>query len=53
MKTKEFKKLLKEKQPSEIISDYMTCKIYLTERQLAKVCELGNHHGGCAFKSIK
>lgn len=53
MKAKEFKKLIKEKQPNQIISDYMTCKIYLTEKQLNKVCELGNHHGGCAFKCSK
>ena len=53
MKAKDFKKALKEMKPDDIKSLYMTCKIYLTDKQLSKVCELGNHHGGCAFKYSK
>lgn len=53
MKSKDFNKLIKEKEPNKIIADYMTCKIYLTDKQLQKVCLLGNHHGGCSFGKIK
>lgn len=52
MKNKDFNKLLKEKKPNEIISDYMICKIFLTDKQLEKVCSLGNHHGGCGFGKV-
>lgn len=47
MKARELNKLLKEKSPVKIIEDYMSCKIFLTELQLEKVCNLGEHHGGC------
>ena len=57
MKAKEFNKLIKSNDPSEIISDYMTCKIYLTERQLQKVIDKKQGaaigHGGCAFGKRK
>lgn len=67
MKNKDFNKLLKEKKPKngnlinqydsqikadEIISDYMICKIFLTDKQLDKVCSLGSHHGGCGFGKV-
>lgn len=53
MKARDFEELLKTKKPKDIISDYMANKIYLTELQLAKVCSLGEHHGGCNFKYRK
>ena len=53
MKTKEFKKMIKEMKPDDIKSLYMTCKIYLTEKQLDQVCKMGEHHGGCGFKYSK
>ena len=53
MKTKELKELLKSKPASEILSDYMTNKIFLTDKQVQKVIDLKQPHekghGGCAF----
>ena len=53
MKKREFKKLLEEYTSNEIIEMYMTCKIYLTEKQLDKVCENSSHHGGCILGGRK
>ena len=39
MKAKELKKLLKEKTPRQIITDYMKCKIFLSQRQLQQVID--------------
>ena len=53
MKNKDFKALLKEKSSNDILSDYMTCKIFLTDKQLQKVIDLKQPyekgHGGCGF----
>ena len=47
MKKIEFKKILGEYTSNQILEMYMTNKIYLTEKQLDKVCENSSHHGGC------
>ena len=40
MKAKELKELLKKKTASEILTDYMIGKIFLTQFQLQKVIDL-------------
>lgn len=40
MKVREFNRLLKEKSPGELISQHMSCKIFLTEKQLQKCIDL-------------
>jgi hypothetical protein len=40
MKTRELKKLIKTKEPQEILNDYMQCKCYLTDKQLSEVIAL-------------
>ena len=50
MRARELNKLLETKSPEEILSLHMTCVIYLTDKQLEKVCSLGKGHGGCNFK---
>lgn len=52
MKAREFKKLCNEKSPGEIIEDYMLGKIYLTDKQLEKVTNNGEHRGGCNTAKI-
>lgn len=47
MKSRDFNKIIKEKTPSEILEDYMLGKIYLTDKQLEKITNSGEHHGGC------
>lgn len=42
MKTIEFKKILKEKTPQEIIGLHTHWKIYLTNKQLQQVIDLKN-----------
>lgn len=49
MKIKDFNKLLKEKGAGYILSKYMSCQLFLTNKQLEKVCELNHHRGGTAF----
>ena len=39
MKAKELKKMLKEKTPKQIITDYMENKIFLTQSQLQQVID--------------
>ena len=39
MKKINVRALLKEKTPKEILSDYMECKIYLTQKQLQQVID--------------
>lgn len=53
MRTRDFNKLLKRKTSDEILTDYMICKIYLTDKQLEKVCNNSSHHGGCNTKEVK
>lgn len=57
MKAKELKELLKKKTASEILTDYMTGKIFLTQYQLQKVIDLKEpyekNHGGCCFRGKK
>ncbi len=53
VKIREFNKKMKEESPDKILSEYMTCKIYLTEKQLEKVCEKSSHHGACNTKEVK
>lgn len=57
MKSKELKELLKVKTASEILSEYMTGKIFLTQKQLQKVIDLKEpyekDHGGCCFGNRK
>lgn len=64
MKTRDFNKMIKNLYDSQnktykindiekIKSDYMVGKICLSEKQLEKVCNLGNGHGGCCFKYKK
>lgn len=53
MKTRDFNKLLKNKDPKKIISDYMCCKIWLTDKQLEKVCAKNDGHCGVAFSYKK
>ena len=53
MKIRDFNKKMKEESPDKILSEYMTCKIYLTEKQLEKVCEKSSHHGACNTKEVK
>lgn len=45
MKTKDFKKLLKEKTPKEIIGMHINWKIFLTNRQLDILIEKKNNRG--------
>ena len=52
MKTREFTKILKEKTPGEIIEEFMLGKIDLTDKQLEKVTNNGEHHGGCNAKIL-
>lgn len=40
MKRTELKKLIKTKEPQEILNDYMQCKYFLTDRQLDQVIAL-------------
>lgn len=40
MKTKEFKKLLKNYSPQTILTKYMMCEVYLNNKQLDQVIEL-------------
>ena len=49
MKNRDFKRLLNKQEPEQILERYMLSKIYLTEKQLEKVCSIGNHHAGCCF----
>lgn len=54
MKARELKKLIKIKEPQEILKDYMRCEIYLTDKQLGKVIELKKgtpyeNRGGTGF----
>lgn len=53
MKTREFNKILKEKSADQILSEFMEWKIFLTDKQLEKVCEKSSHHGGCNSKEVK
>lgn len=53
MKASAFKSLLKNEKSSVILNKYMLNEIYLTDRQLEQVCELGEHHGGMGFKYNK
>ena len=43
-------KILKQKEPSKILEDYMLEKINLTVKQLEEVCKLGPHRGGISFE---
>ena len=45
MRIKDFKKILKDKTPEEIIYMHISWKIYLTNNQLEKVLELKNKKG--------
>lgn len=54
MKTKEFKKLIKNYSPQTILTKYMMCEFYLNNRQLDQVIELKKGtqeegHGGVSF----
>lgn len=49
MKIKDFNTMLKEKGAGYILSKYMSCQLFLTDKQLEKVCELNHHRGGTAF----
>lgn len=40
MRTKDFKKLIKNYSPQTILTKYMTCEIYLNNKQLDQVIEL-------------
>lgn len=53
MKTWKFNKLLKYEDPKKILSDYMSCKIWLTDKQLEKVCNKNDGHGGVAWGTRK
>lgn len=57
MKSKELKELLKKKTASEILSDYMTGKLFLTQKQIDKLIDLKEpyekDHGGCCFGNRK
>ena len=53
MKKKELNKLIKKYSSDEILNMYMECKIYLTEKQLEKICETSSHHGGCYLGGTK
>ena len=50
MKKASIKVLRKKYSWDEIISLYMSMKIYLTDKQLDLVCSKGSHHGGCNVK---
>ena len=52
MKTKEFKKLIKNENCDKIIEKYIKCDIYLTDKQLEIVCKNSKHHNGVAFKYV-
>lgn len=39
MKKINIRNLLKEKTPKQILTDYMECKIYLTQKQLQQVID--------------
>ena len=53
MKKREFNKILEKYTSDQILEMYMTCKIYLTDKQLEKVCENSSHHGGCILGGTK
>lgn len=50
MKAALFKKILNKEDPKDILAKYMTCQIYLTDKQLDKVIEKKkDEHGGCSW----
>ena len=55
MEKKKFKEILKKEKPEDIISDYMKCNIYLTDKQLKTVIDEKNKdaknegHGAVCF----
>lgn len=53
MKTKDFNKLLKRDNPKKILTNHMMGEIYLTDKQLDKVCKLNDGRGGCILKDRK
>ena len=50
MKKASLRVLCKKYTYDEIISLYMSMKIYLSDKQLEYVCSKGSHHGSCNVK---
>ena len=53
MKARDFKKEIKNaelKDVKKLLSQYMQGEVYFTDRQLQKLIELNDGHGGCNFK---
>ena len=53
MKASKLRLLCKKYTYDKIIEMYMSCKIYLTQNQLEKICSKGSHHGGCNLGGVK
>lgn len=51
MKASKLRALCRKYSYDKIIEMYMSCKIYLTDKQLEKICAKGSHHGGCNVRS--
>lgn len=49
MKASRLKSLCRKYSYDKIIEMYMKSEIYLTDKQLEKICAKGSHHGGCCF----
>ncbi len=47
MKASKLKALCRKHSYDKIIEMYMKSEIYLTDKQLEKICAKGSHHGGC------
>lgn len=53
MKASKLRGLSRKYSYDKIIEMYMTCKIYLTDKQLEKICAACSHHGGCNTRGDK
>ncbi len=53
MKASKLRALCRKYSYNKIIEMYMKGEIYLTMNQLEKICEKGDHHGGCCFRGNK
>lgn len=51
MKASKLRGLCRKYSYDKIIEMYMKSEIYLTQKQLEKICSKGSHHGGCNVRS--
>lgn len=47
MKASKLRGMCRKYTYDKIIEMYMKSEIYLTQKQLEKICAKGSHHGGC------